>query len=380
MNASSTPWQTPVVVLDANAKIPRAATTRAVAPNQFATAAECLATDLTSRLVGSAELTDRLRLLSQLARFLAPAESLDMPSTEESNLYSELSRLGIDDDERAHSVEYDEFFAVRRALTLDDDSWRHTLAVVCELVLADLVDTQLGVHELVAVLRGLVLVTEWIGTDTFPGGPAVGQMVEGRFGPRFEALDRFRLGHLLFAVLCNFATDQLDRAAVSLDGSYRAALLDRATVAVRATTAAMWYSVSFPASVYGAVVRPHMDAASTDDHGFSGQDNYDFRRLREAWESLAQEFCTMDCDDETLAAARRLYETVVRDAEHHTMLAAEMVGTLPSLDGGRTAARFGFEGQPAVDFLRMIIRERSTLFDPSRYGTGTVAMPKEGNA
>ena len=282
---------------------------------------------------------------------------------------------GLRANEIDERIRYDEFFGVRRVQGLEADSLAETTFLCLADTLEDLTQTQLGVHELVALLRGMVLITDWI--DGTPPSRQPASRVYPRTGGE-AALSRFRLGHLVFALVCNFGCHHLRRASASLEsGESPVGHLEAAAVCVRASTAAMWYSTSLPQAVYLSVVRPPMDDASTKDHGFSGLDNFDFRRMREAWEDLlpvlSSRLTESDGEESLRVAAHRLYETIMEDNEHHILIAAEALGVAPSLKTERTTATVpGLGGISAVAALRLNAEERRAMLSA---GCGTLSSP-----
>jgi hypothetical protein len=87
--------------------------------------------------------------------------------------------------------------------------------------------------------------------------------------------------------------------------------------------------------------------------------------MREGWEDLAGLLTPrMPCLPAPIRdGARQLYETIVEDNEHHILIAAAMVGMLPSLKYERIVAVPGVSGIPAVSALRMNADERRTLVE-----------------
>lgn len=351
-------WREPLVVLDAGADIVVRATERASEMSAFTEASLGLLNELSDRLLTSAEVSGRLHHLSDLAICHARTFDLGLPTSEESSLASRAESSGLRDQEIEERIKYDEFFGIRRAAWITDDRLAQSILTTFAFAASDLADSQIGIHELIAILRGFVLATAWIS----PASADAEQ--DGSITVELSPIVRFRLGHAVFAVFCNFATHSL-RAVLRSGVADEDELSDAATF-VRSSTAAMWYSVSFPRLAYANEVRPLMDAASTKDHGFSGLDNFDFRRLREAWEEVGARVGVdlIVPSAEAHEALRRLFETILEDNEHHILIAAELVGMLPSLKYERIASKVGLaSGVPAVAALRMNADERRLILN-----------------
>lgn len=348
-------WQEPFIVLDAAAGVPAAAEAPAPELSPFTSAALELVADLSTAMVPPAEVAARLTRLAATGFAHAPAGAELIQSRDASALASEAASGDLRADEIEERIRYDEFFGIRRDELITPKALEHTILTVFAMAANDLAMTHIGLHELIALLRGMVVTTAWIGraagpAETVPSVP---------FEP--TPMTRFRVGHAVFAILCNFATQAL-RGVLASGVADEDRLTDAATC-VRASTAAMWYSVSFPRDAYAHEVRPLMDAASTKDHGFSGLDNFDFRRLREAWEELADRLDEITISSPQAGAALdRLFEVIVEDNEHHVLIAAELVGMLPSLKFEKFASSLGLEiAIPAVEGLRLNLEERRAL-------------------
>ncbi len=345
------------VVLDAEALLPPEVAVPASVPTSFHREATALLGTVATRMVRPVELEERLLRLSGLAAAHAPIFSGEVPTLEESVAVS-ISAAGFRPTEVAERIRYDRFFAIRRVAHLDADAVAGSLFEVLATALADVARTQLGQHEILALLNGIVETTRWIEAVDEPSPVSAGLSPE-------TPLRRFVLGHHLFALMANFARHHVRAVAADPTAAAASNELVRASRYVRASTAAMWHAVSFPPAAYRDLVRPKMDEASSEQHGFSGGDNFYFRRLRESWEDLHGILVMSweDLDGSTRNAARLLFETVVLDNEHHTGLAAEMVGLLPSLNAGRHARRLDLQALSAVSSLRLNTDDRRALLD-----------------
>lgn len=355
MTRSSQSWRDPLLVLDAAAGVPPAVGTPATEFTAFTQGALTLLDVLSSTLMRPERLSEELTGLAELAHAHASTLPASVPTADESASASNEQSSGLRHQELEERIRYDEFFGIRRRSGIPAEEFAHTIFATFALMARDLAVTQLGLHELIALLRGFVHTTAWIGKT---GGTGAAQSL---IAPASSPMARFRLGHLGFAVFCNFATYELMRALNS-DGVDPLPFANAATC-IRASTASMWYSVSFARQAYAQDVRPLMDAASTETHGFSGLDNFDFRRMREAWEQLGTQVASQvgRPATEVRDAAHRLFETIVEDGEHHILIAAELVGILPSLKYERIAARSGVSGIPAVAALRLNAEERQLM-------------------
>jgi hypothetical protein len=345
------------VVLDAEALLPPEVAAAAAVPTSFHSKATDLLGTMAISIVRPVELEERLLRLAGLAAAHVAAFNGQRPTHDESEAVS-LAAAGFRLSEVAERVRYDHFFAIRRAAHLDIDTLARSIFEVLATTLEDVARTQLGHHEILALLHGIVEATRWIESVDEPSP------VPTASSPA-TPLRRFVLGHHLFALMANFARHHVRAVAVEPTAATAADDLLRASQYVRASTSAMWHAVSFPPAAYRDLVRPKMDAASSDEHGFSGGDNFDFRRLRESWEDLHRALLMSwdDLDGSTRDAARLLFETVVLDNEHHTALAAEMVGLLASLNADRHARRLAVHAMSAVSSLRHNTDDRRSLLD-----------------
>jgi hypothetical protein len=143
-----------------------------------------------------------------------------------------------------------------------------------------------------------------------------------------------------------------------------AAELRLAEIFVRAVGAAMCYAATLPSSIYLRHVRPLMDAASGRSHGFSGTDNYEYLLMRESWERLYGALVESDPAPLVGAAAVELFAAAVEENERHTLVAAAMVGTEPSLKQAREVSQVvGGPGTPAVEALRQNTDQRREMLE-----------------
>lgn len=352
------------IVLHAEALLPGVVVSAAAGPTLFHREARKLLDELGGSLVTVAQLEPRLRILATLAAVTGRSFRCAAVSCDASDRAS-LAPEGLRPPEVLERIRYDRFFAVRRVPTLDPAAAAGSLFAVIAATLDDVADAHVGLHELLALLGGMVEATAWVEHDDARAGQIVRDAPELVLAAPTPPIRRFVLGHHLFALMADFARHHIRAVALEPTADTAATALLSAAHYVRASTAAMWYSVSYPPAMYRDVVRPAMDAASTADHGFSGGDNFDFRRLRESWEELHDVLVQRwsELEPETRDAARLLFEGLVLDNERHTGLASEMVGTLPSLNADRHARRLAVHAVSAVAALRMNTDDRRALLD-----------------
>jgi hypothetical protein len=350
-------WREPPIVLDAAAALPVDVDRSLTINSHFGAMAMALLNELTSTLLPSHELARRLRSLGGVALNHACSFRSITPDFNQSAVDTANSSEGLRVDEVDDRIRYDAFFGIRRIASIDADTLARSTLVSIGESLIDLADTQLGLHELIAILRGAVMITGWLDVDSI-------EMNSSDTTPAAAepALRRFRLGHLVFALMCNFGYHYLKRAGTRLDDiEATAADLDSAAVCIRASTASMWYAGSVPRRAYLLEIRPLMEKASTNYHGFSGLDNFDFRRMRESWENLVAPLSkVIDYKDggDLRTSAHMLYEIIVQDIEHHILVAAQLVGVAPSLKQERMKGALPYQNLPAVMSLRDYAHDR----------------------
>ncbi len=355
MSSNAVAWRLPVLTLDAEANLPRHVEAQPDEMGATYLAGTHLLDRLTSSLVPNAELSEILRELGAKAAAESTAWEGADPSRAESARATRSGSPGLRASEIDERIRYDAFFGIRRVASISPESLAHSVLMTVSMSLLDLADAQVGHAEVVAILRGVVVATAWIPYRRSNAVPVPLGAMDCQF--------RFRVGHLLFAVMANFGAHHLRLAIDEVAGTIDASRLLTAATFVRASTAAMWFSTAFSSSSYSLTVRPPMDAASTRDHGFSGLDNYDFRVMREAWERVADVAQTLDLDEEDREALSVLFETVIEDNEHHALIASAMVGLQPSLKHERVMANLpGAVKFAAVAALRLNTDERRELF------------------
>ncbi len=360
-------WRDPLIVLDASGGVPTKAEKPSPEMSQFTRSAVELLKDLSTGLVASCIASARLNDLAAVGFTHAQALSTRVTTSHDSARSSYAASSDLRPSEIDERIRYDEFFGIRRAEQITPRDLEHSILTVFAMVASDLAVTHVGLHELTAMLRGIVLATGWIEPIHAPvdESPTVPLIPVDR-----SPIGRFRVGHAVFAIFCNFGTHALRRVLDSRVADED--VVNDAAICVRASTAAMWYSISFPRQAYADEVRPLMDNASSKDHGFSGLDNFDFRRLREAWELLAVglEDGIVIPSPSARSSLLRLFEVIVEDNEHHVLIAAEMVGMLPSLKFEKLASTLGIEvALPAVAALRLNLEERRMI--QSRFSDGS---------
>lgn len=186
-----------------------------------------------------------------------------------------------------------------------------------------------------------------------------------------NVVTRWRRGHHSFAIFAIAERAELlaiERALHDADEAAVVAHLRNAAVLRRAIAAAQWYASEFPMPVYRDVLRPTMVATGARG-GFSGTQNADYRRLKEARESAIEALFTAYGTDGSAwpppvyAALQALHEMEVQAAEHHVLVAASKVDVDQSLAQKAQGAR-----ESAVDVLREVVD--ATVSDLSDRFTG----------
>lgn len=189
-----------------------------------------------------------------------------------------------------------------------------------------------------------------------------------------KALYRWKIGHHFFDLCAIFGRRSLKEVHSALcnpvqpDWEKAATDLQAATIFWRGTTAAMWYASNFPAHIYSSIIRPSM-VSTRMPNGFSGDQNLDYARLKEAKDELKAllqvhpALLAHPVFQQALSAFIHIY---VLDNESHTLLAAARVGNDTSLvqkewqaelDMAQLTHRFS-----AVDVLRQMTELRRQEF------------------
>jgi len=186
-----------------------------------------------------------------------------------------------------------------------------------------------------------------------------------------NVVERWTRGHHTFAIFAIAARAELlaiERALHDADDAAVVAHLRNAAVLRRAIAAAQWYASDFPPAVYRDTLRPTMVATGARG-GFSGTQNADYRRLKEAREIAVEAlFAAYGSDGsawppDVYAALQALHEMEVQAAEHHVLVAASKVDVDQSLAQKAQGAR-----ESAVDVLREVVD--ATVVDLSDRFTG----------
>jgi hypothetical protein len=327
------------------------------------TAAQC-AEALCWRLRGEiVTARDLSAVLEQLASHAAAAGLAARPARhcdEQSSRQALLSSMG--DEARDAAIEhadYDRYFGFRRVPVMPASEIAaetvRTIARVC----ADLPSAVLALDELIALLDALAAALRWCSSRTPDAGDAV--PADPGANGAISAERRWILGHHLFNVLAMLCVAELTAASESL----AADRVRGAALYLRGTTAAMWYAGNFPPRVYMEQVRPAMVAHSGTSAGFSGTQNLEYTRLRNAMEAFKQTLADRLGDvrawpPDLYAAVSDLCEVEIEDVEHHVLIAAMKVGRMPSLLQEEVQERLppGIAVGTAVDMLRDLAEQR----------------------
>ncbi|MBP7961861.1 MAG: hypothetical protein KBG20_00205 [Caldilineaceae bacterium] len=153
------------------------------------------------------------------------------------------------------------------------------------------------------------------------------------------AFYRWKLGHHFFDLCTIFCGDALGQAHAAIakgDEPIAVTQLALADAFLRGTTAAMWYAGDFPANLYRDVVRPSMIMPGKAS-GFSGDQNADYNRMKDAKERLKAFLCQHYGPDLAGLSPRlrraflQFHEADIEDNEHHLIIAAHKVGMDQSL-------------------------------------------------
>lgn len=186
------------------------------------------------------------------------------------------------------------------------------------------------------------------------------------------AFYRWKVGHHFFNLCAIFCADALRCVCAAIaegDEQTGEAQLALADSFLRGTTAAMWYAGDFPVNLYRDSVRPSM-AMPGKSSGFSGDQNADYNRMKDAKERL-KEFLRQAYGPHLAGLPPRLrgafmnfHEADIEDSEHHLIIAAHKVGTDQSLAQKEWQAELPghIHRQKAVDVLREMAESKRREF------------------
>ncbi|MCA9777993.1 MAG: hypothetical protein KC800_14790, partial [Candidatus Eremiobacteraeota bacterium] len=252
---------------------------------------------------------------------------------------------------------YDEFFGVRRAGRLSAEELECQFARTIAALLSDLPQTNLARDTLDHLLAGIEFAL-----DRF--APLPETALESSAWELAEALEvvrfRWNTGHHLFALMNHLAGDAFARAAHFIEEPARCAgEIRRSEVFLRASSAAMEYTVNFPSRYYREVIRPEMDASPIPG-GFSGTQNADYNHMKvlkgklQAMLVLRYTRFTERWPEEILSAVKSYRAADLLDLDVHIRVAAFSVGLGPSLKQ-RKAQEAGVN---ALEALRRMMTQR----------------------
>jgi len=186
------------------------------------------------------------------------------------------------------------------------------------------------------------------------------------------AFYRWKVGHHFFnlcAIFCGDALRRAHEAIAASDEQWAVEQLALADSLLRGTTAAMWYAGDFPASLYRDYVRPSM-VMPGQASGFSGDQNADYNRMKDAKEKLKEHLCQV-YEPNLSGLAHRLrsaflsfHEADIEDNEHHLIIAAHKVGMDQSLaqKEWQDELPVHIHRQMAVDVLREMAESKRREF------------------
>jgi hypothetical protein len=340
---------------------------------------------LTTEIVSPTSVTASLRDLADAARTAMGNMRQKAVSTDDSASAVRANASDISPAMLTARIRYDEFFSVRRVACLSKSDFRlgvlSTVTNLCE----DACGSILGLPELTAVLHavelmvGAVECAEPAGhADTsrrVPSAPTTLQQDSAKDNALAQvAMQRWLTGHHVFALCSDFGAHHLARAREAVDrvtepDAGLVGHLRHAAVFIRACGGAMCYASSFPRSVYLDHVRPQMQRAAASTTGFSGIDNYDYLVMRESWQTLYDAFTNTvpvaSWNPDVGWAARELFDAIVEENERHTLLAATLVGSAPSLKGVKDIAMLSatLGATPAVEVLRQATDDRRAMLE-----------------
>lgn len=186
------------------------------------------------------------------------------------------------------------------------------------------------------------------------------------------AFYRWKVGHHFFDLCAIFCGDALRRAYEAVTAGDEQKAVEQLALAdslLRGTTAAMWYAGDFPTSLYRDAVRPSM-VMPGQASGFSGDQNADYNRMKDAKEKLKEHLCQLygmnlaGIAPRLRAAFLSFHEADIEDNEHHLIIAAHKVGMDQSLaqKEWQDELPVHVHRQKAVDVLREMAESKRREF------------------
>lgn len=292
---------------------------------------------------------------------------------------------------------YDRYFQVERVAAMRFDAFVDQVAATTCHLLDDLPYTLLDraqVAQIVATIGAMfatlqtklppaspstpaALHTEPASTTTSPYH-AFWQQAETQTPAWAEqvAFYRWQVGHHFFDLCAIFCTAALQAAECALreeDAQAGIDALQQAETFLRGTTAAMWYAGDFSAQIYQQIIRPAMVLPGAPA-GFSGDQNADYHRLKQAKQQLKKVLRGRYGADLAAMPARlhqawlRFHEADIENDEQHLLIAAHKVGVDQSLAQKEWQAELPdlAHKQTALDALREMAERRRREFAPAR--------------
>jgi hypothetical protein len=279
---------------------------------------------------------------------------------------------------RLEPATYDAYLGVRRPPFSEEQSGAQIVGIV-QRALVDLQYAPIGVHDAVHELAGIVALLRDLTLSSVEPRSASGVPSEGRIAPspatRFvptgDGLQRWLIGHHLYAVFNLYAAARLREAVPAIDhgdGEKAARFIDAGVVYVLGFTGAMSHAAAVSADIYASVIRPTMHPPKFPV-SLSGTMNPDHANYRAALGALlsarSQSFQVLIRECPALALARdALLEADLLDLECHIRIAASLVGDGVALTQDERAP------QNAVTTLRCMRTERARSYGVlTRYGS-----------
>ncbi len=272
-------------------------------------------------------------------------------------------------------VIYDLYFRVSRFDPFPPGMLVRQIGLTLSVAIDELRRCGLSIDQVGDLLAASSLVVGTLGTSFNDADPSTGlhetvqspNDVPSSFGsPTEVAFHRWRSGHHVFALISLFCRYFLEcglSAATSEKFDELCLHVDKATATLRGTTAAMWYAADFPAEIYGQEVRPSMESEKTPQ-GFSGTQNFDYERLKEARDLLHVNLVNIlgerlkDWPEDLGESYLEFKEAELEDMENHILIAAKMVGRGASIFSSKNREEELPPPEAAVDMLRRMAEEK----------------------
>lgn len=291
-------------------------------------------------------------------------------------------------------VIYDNHFSVIRVADLSMLDFLAQIAKTSSMILDEIEFALLGRDEVLYIINNIKTMFMSLAEKTGPSIPetkvnldafniytdtrqAWKQAWFGKSGDSIEwtqtvADYRWIIGHHLFNLCSIFCGDYLARARKDFEENSEGEAvknLRQAGYFLRGTTAAMWYAANMPADVYSSYIRQSM-ISEESPHGFSGEQNADFNRVKVARSALEDTVLRLYGSDRhrwsnhLRKAIEEFVEQDTLDGEAHTLIAAALTGMDASISQkqGQRGLPQEFNKLNAVDLLRELTIQRKESF------------------